>query len=103
MKAVAFALLLVVTVAHADDAPAPLAEPQLKIFKLPLEEPKIQILIPDEPQQRVTPTPRYWICPKDEVMLRVPHAKHDAKFNCPVDGTPMRPAIGRRSEFYLLQ
>ena len=46
---------------------------------------------------------RYWICPKDQTMLRVPHSKHSGEFKCPVDGTPMKPAVGRRSEYYLLQ
>jgi hypothetical protein len=46
--------------------------------------------------------PRYYICPKDEVMLRVPHDKHAGEFTCPVDGTKMKPAVGRESRYFLL-
>ena len=107
MKAVALALLLVVSAAHAADAPAPAEEPQLKVFKLPLEEPKVQIVIPEQPQMQVPPgrlaNPRYWICPKDETMLRVVASPNKGAFNCPIDGTPMKPAVGRDSAIFLLQ
>ena len=46
---------------------------------------------------------KYYICPKDQTMLRVPHSKHNGQFKCPVDGTPMKPAVGRQNEYYLLQ
>ena len=107
MKAVALALLLVVSVAHAADAPAPAEEPRLRIFTLPEKEPKVQIVIPEEPQaqppQGRRANPRYWICPKDETMLRVVAAPHKGAFNCPLDGTAMKPAVGRDSAIFLLQ
>lgn len=55
--------------------------------------------VPAAPRQ---PKPRYYICPKDEVMLRVPHDKHGGEFTCPVDGTKMKPAVGRESAYFLL-
>jgi hypothetical protein len=106
MKAVAFALLLAVSAAHAADAPAPAEEPRLKVFKLPLEEPKVQIVIPEQPQMQVpprAPAVRYWICPKDETMLRVVKPDRKGGFECPLDGTRMKPAVGRDSAIFLLQ
>lgn len=44
----------------------------------------------------------YYICPKDQTMLRVPHSNHDGEFKCPVDGTPMKPGAGRTSPYFLL-
>lgn len=44
----------------------------------------------------------YYICPKDQTMLRVPHSDHDGEFQCPVDGTPMKPSAGRTSPYFLL-
>ena len=46
--------------------------------------------------------PHYYICPRDETMLRVPHSNHSGGFKCPVDGTPMKPAKGRESAIFLL-
>jgi hypothetical protein len=52
------------------------------------------------------PSPRgkalYYICPKDQTMLRVPHSDHDGDFKCPVDGTPMKPGSGNASPYFLL-
>ncbi len=45
----------------------------------------------------------FYICPKDQTMLRVPHTDHDGEFKCPVDGTPMRPSAGPGSPYFLLQ
>jgi hypothetical protein len=45
---------------------------------------------------------RYYICPKDEAMLRVPHSRHSGELKCPVDGTPMKPAVGRGNAYFLL-
>lgn len=48
-------------------------------------------------------TAHYWVCPKDETMLRIPHSNHDGNFRCPVDGTPMKAAVGRSGAYFLLQ
>ena len=42
----------------------------------------------------------YYICPKDETMLRVPKEKDLGDFKCPVDGTPMKQ--WRTRQFFLL-
>ena len=109
MKAFAFALLFVVAVAYAGDAPEPparpdpLAEPQLRIFTIPPREPEMGIpVIPQIPAPRTTPAARYWICPKDETMLRVVTPNHKGEFECPVDGTVMKPAAGRPPAYFLL-
>ncbi len=46
---------------------------------------------------------RYYLCPKDQSMLRVPNAPRDATYKCPVDGTVMREAVGSNKEYYLLE
>lgn len=54
-----------------------------------------------------SPEPRgkalFYICPKDQTMLRVPHSDHAGRFKCPVDGTPMRASSGPRSPYFLLE
>ena len=45
---------------------------------------------------------RYFICPKDETMVRVPNG-HAGDLRCPIDGTVMRPGLGRSSSYFLLQ
>jgi hypothetical protein len=47
--------------------------------------------------------PRYYVCPKDETMVRVPANRAPAELNCPLDGTPMKAGTGRGSAFFLLQ
>lgn len=47
--------------------------------------------------------PRYYVCPKDQTMLRVPHDRHNGEFKCPVDGTRMKPAVGHQSAIFLLE
>lgn len=59
--------------------------------------------LPRLPKSPGSMKPRYYICPKDQTMLRVPHDKHDGEFTCPVDGTKMKPAVGRESAYFLLQ
>jgi hypothetical protein len=46
---------------------------------------------------------RYYVCPKDETMVRVPAGRAPAELKCPVDGTPMKAGTGRDSAFFLLQ
>ena len=45
----------------------------------------------------------FYICPKDDTILRIPHSNHDGDFRCPVDGTPMRPSAGPASPYFLLR
>jgi hypothetical protein len=44
----------------------------------------------------------YFICPKDETMLRVPAAAPGATFKCPVDGTEMRRGVSREGRIFLI-
>ncbi|MGZ5433309.1 MAG: hypothetical protein ACXW31_00810 [Thermoanaerobaculia bacterium] len=46
--------------------------------------------------------PRYYTCPKDETMVRVPAGRGPAELNCPLDGTPMKAGVGRDSQIFLL-
>jgi hypothetical protein len=45
----------------------------------------------------------FYICPKDETMVRVPHSKFTGELKCPVDGTVMKPGLGQQSAIFLLQ
>ena len=50
--------------------------------------------------------PQYYVCPKDQAMLRIPHPTRGATaetYNCPVDGTPMRRGLGPQSQYWLLE
>lgn len=40
-------------------------------------------------------TENWFVCPKDNSMLRVPDAREDATYKCPVDGTTMERKKGR--------
>lgn len=42
----------------------------------------------------------WFVCPKDKTALRVPDAKEDQAFQCPVDGTPMEKKKGRGFSFF---
>jgi hypothetical protein len=47
---------------------------------------------------------RYYVCPKDHSVLRVPsNAKRDSELKCPIDGTIMREGTGPRAEYWLLE
>ena len=58
--------------------------------------------LPDE-RPAVQGGPQYYICPKDEVMLRLPHGPANGEFHCPLDGTLMKPGMGPQSQYWLLQ
>ena len=75
-----------------------LSPDRIVVDGIPLDKPILKF--PQTP--RGGAKPRYYICPKDEVMLRVPHDKHGGEFTCPVDGTKMKPAVGRESAYFLL-
>lgn len=47
--------------------------------------------------------PRYYVCPKDETLLRVKSADPHAEYKCPVDGTVMRAGAGPQTKFFLLE
>ena len=42
----------------------------------------------------------FFVCPKDRTMLRVPDAKGDESYKCPVDGTTMEKRKGRGFTFF---
>jgi hypothetical protein len=72
-------------------------------------EPYLSGAIAEAPEQRPAPSPRatgnprYYICPKDQSMLRVPHGQPGATYKCPVDGTEMKSGTGPQSQYWLLQ
>ena len=45
-------------------------------------------------------TSTFFVCPNDRTMLRVPEAKKDQTFQCPVDGTKMEKRKGRGFTFF---
>jgi hypothetical protein len=45
----------------------------------------------------------FYICPKDETMVRIPHSNFRGELKCPVDGTVMKPGLGQQSAIFLLQ
>ena len=61
-----------------------------------------------EPQVIPAPQPRadrpsYYICPRDETMVRVKAGRGPAELKCPLDGTVMKAGAGPDSQYYLLQ
>jgi hypothetical protein len=42
----------------------------------------------------------WYVCPKDHTMLRVPEAKGNATFKCPLDGTTMEKRKGGAFQFF---
>ncbi|HEV7768642.1 MAG TPA: hypothetical protein VGQ76_26835, partial [Thermoanaerobaculia bacterium] len=71
----------------------------------------VQLPTPAPVQKRFVPPdrnveqnePRFYVCPKDGASLRVPSAKANAKFLCPVDGTEMTEGVGPSKKFFLLE
>lgn len=55
-----------------------------------------------EPERGYRGAPRYYVCPKDETMVRVPAGRTPGELKCPLDGTPMRAGTGRDSQIFLL-
>jgi hypothetical protein len=47
--------------------------------------------------------PTYYICPKDETMVRVKPGRGPAELNCPLDGTPMKAGTGSDKQIFLIQ
>ena len=46
-------------------------------------------------------TQTWFVCPKDHTMMRVPTAKSDVTFKCPIDGTTMEKRKGSGFAFFL--
>lgn len=60
--------------------------------------------LPPRPDRRTGAGPRYYICPKDETMVRVPAGRGGPdELHCPLDGTPLRAGTGADSQIFLLQ
>jgi hypothetical protein len=59
-----------------------------------------EVLLPQQPRRGRA---YFYICPKDETMVRVPHSKFSGELKCPVDGTVMKPGLGQGSAIFLLQ
>lgn len=91
MKAFAFALLLIAATGIADDQPPakPDARQQQDIFHMPA---------PPKPASS-----RYFICPKDETVVRVGRLSPKGELLCPVDGTKMKAGTGPSKSIYLLR
>jgi hypothetical protein len=58
--------------------------------------------VPAPQPQRREATPRYYLCPKDATMVRVPSGPVPPELKCPVDGTTMVAGTGHSSEYFLL-
>ena len=103
-KLLALVLLVAAASVFADDStlpffrlpPAP--KPSVNLFSVPKNAPPAQ----DRHEYDDATGPQYFMCPKDQAMLRVPSAKKGATFKCPVDGTEMRPGAGKDGMIFLL-
>lgn len=103
MKAFAFALLLIAATGIADDQPP---ADSFDIFG------RRRAAKEDAPQQKnITPIPpraaatsRYYICPKDETVVRVGRgAPATGELLCPVDGAKMKAGTGPSRSIFLLR
>ncbi len=63
-------------------------------------ERRLQFVPPDRHES--ANAPRYFVCPKDGAMLRVPGGTSGEAFKCPVDGTDMKSGVGMNKKFFLL-
>lgn len=106
MKAFAFALLLIAATGIADDQPPAAAPDSFDILG-----PRRAAKEDAPPQKNITPIPpraaatsRYFICPKDETVVRVGRGTPPAgELLCPVDGTKMKAGAGPANSIFLLQ
>ena len=48
------------------------------------------------------PRPRYFLCPKDETMVRVKPGRAAGDLMCPLDGTKMEESVGHDKQYWLL-
>jgi hypothetical protein len=58
-------------------------------------------VVPPPPQKDSRPT--YYVCPKDQTMVRVLPGRGPAELLCPLDGTPMKTGTGSDRQIFLLQ
>ena len=59
---------------------------------------------PRRERTEVESWPQYYVCPKDEAVLRVPRAHGNVEtYHCPIDGTPMKRGKGPKSQYWLLE
>jgi hypothetical protein len=106
MQMIALVVLLAAT-SLASQPPVPPAAPEppeqreFQIVPRSPEPPAAPEAVPQIPQRRGRVY--FYICPKDETMVRVPHSKFTGDLKCPVDGTVMKPGLGQRSAIFLLQ
>lgn len=104
MKTLALGLLLIAAVAIADEPPATTADTN-KPEQRELRIIKPEAIKPEAAAPRAAESSRrYYICPKDETMVRVGRAPRPAgELLCPIDGTPMKAGTGPTSSIFLLQ
>ena len=62
--------------------------------------PSREIPLPESRFQQSSP--RYYVCPKDETMVRVKPGRGPAELKCPLDGTLMKAGTGADSQIFLL-
>ncbi|HEX6097730.1 MAG TPA: hypothetical protein VF432_15495 [Thermoanaerobaculia bacterium] len=55
------------------------------------------------PPARNERRPTYYVCPKDETMVRVRPGRGPAELFCPLDGTPMKAGTGSDKQIFLIQ
>lgn len=75
------------------------ADPLIPTRKLVIDGVNLGDSLALPPQRRYGGTWRYYVCPSDETMLRVPRA---GEYACPLDGTQMKPVAGTRNPYFLL-
>jgi hypothetical protein len=97
MKVFAFALLFLAAAGIADDQPAAAVKDAVR-GNVPPEGGIIII-----PPSGTPATPRYFICPKDETVVRIGRGTPSGELLCPVDGTKMKAGTGPRKSIYLLR
>ena len=102
MKTFAFALLLIAAVGVADD------EPKIDTSRFFKEKPSV-IIIDGKPlgEEGLVPAPsgttaRYFVCPKDETIVRVTRGV-PGELKCPLDGTTMKSGRGQAGAYFLLR
>lgn len=106
MKVFAFALLFLAAAGIADDQPPAAAPDSFDIFgRRPAakEDARPPIDIMPIPPSATPATPRYFICPKDETVVRIGRGTPSGELLCPVDGTKMKAGTGRQKSIYLLK
>jgi len=90
--ALTLAVLLSLTAPPKSETP----KKTVALFNMPrVEQPKFEY---DRGQES-----RYFVCPKDGALLRVPSSAPGKTFKCPLDGTEMKAGTGRDGRFFLIE